>query len=94
MDKERNTRLLEEYQKLSYEELEKMENDLNISYNDYVIVGLARALKAHEEGRKGIPIEEAFEEIKSESGTHFDPKLVEVFLESKDKLIKSSGQTK
>ena len=66
MDKERNTRLLEEYQKLSYEELEKMENDLNISYNDYVIVGLARALKAHEEGRKGIPIEEAFKRLLGE----------------------------
>ena len=44
--------------------------------------------------KDAIPIEEAFEEIKSESGSHFDPKLVEVFLESKDKLIKSSGQTK
>ena len=66
MDTERNTRLLEEYKKLSYKELERMENDLNISYTDYVIVALARALKAHEEGEEGIPIEEAFKQLLGE----------------------------
>ena len=64
MDTERNKRLLEEYKKLPDEELEKMENDLNISYNDYVIVALARALK--EDKEEGLPLDEAFREILGE----------------------------
>lgn len=66
MDKERNERLMEELKKLSDEELEKMENDLNISYNDYVIVAITRALKAHEEGEEGLPLDEAFKQILGE----------------------------
>ena len=38
-----------------------------------------------------MPPEEAFETIKSESGTHFDPLLVEVFLHHKDKYLKFIG---
>lgn len=34
--------------------------------------------------------EDAFEIIKNESGTHFDPKLVEVFLNNKEKYFKFS----
>ena len=34
--------------------------------------------------KDAMPIEKAFEIIKEESGTHFDPKLVEVFLNHKD----------
>ena len=41
--------------------------------------------------KDAIPIDEAIAVIKSESGTHFDPKLVDVFLECKDKFIKASG---
>ena len=37
--------------------------------------------------KDAVSPEEAFEIIKSESGTHFDPKLVEVFLEHKDRFI-------
>ncbi len=66
MDKERNTRLLEEYKKLSYEELEKMEKDPNLSYTDYVIVGLAYSLKEQEEGIEGIPLDEAFKQLLGE----------------------------
>ena len=32
-----------------------------------------------------MPVEEAFKVIKEESGTHFDPKIVEVFLNNKEK---------
>lgn len=35
--------------------------------------------------KEAIPTSEAFEIIKEESGTHFDPKLVEVFLAHKEK---------
>jgi putative two-component system response regulator len=33
--------------------------------------------------KKAWSVEKAFEEIQSESGTHFDPKLVELFVKSK-----------
>ena len=36
--------------------------------------------------KKAIPVEEAVEIIKEESGTHFDPKLVEVFLRHKEEF--------
>ena len=36
--------------------------------------------------KSAISPEEAFEVIKAESGTHFDPKLVDVFLANKDKF--------
>ena len=34
--------------------------------------------------KDAIPLEEAFKEIKKESGTHFDPELVKIFLSNKD----------
>ncbi len=37
--------------------------------------------------KNAMPPEEAFRVIREESGTHFDPKLVEVFLRHKDKFI-------
>ena len=44
--------------------------------------------------KDAVSPEEAFEIIKSESGTHFDPKLVEVFLEHKDRFIPKSEAPK
>ena len=35
--------------------------------------------------KEEMPVDEAFKTIKEESGTHFDPKLVEVFLSNKEK---------
>ena len=35
-----------------------------------------------------MPVDQAVEIIKEESGTHFDPKLVEVFLNHKEDFIK------
>ena len=40
--------------------------------------------------KDAIPFDEAFEIIKSESGTHFDPKLVEVFLKEKESIKEQS----
>uniref|UniRef100_A0A7V5XFN9 Response regulator n=1 Tax=Thermodesulfobacterium geofontis TaxID=1295609 RepID=A0A7V5XFN9_9BACT len=37
--------------------------------------------------RKAFSVEEAFEIIKNESGKHFDPELVEVFLKIKEEII-------
>ena len=38
--------------------------------------------------KEAIPVKEAIEVIKEESGSHFDPKLVEVFLRHKEDFIK------
>ena len=44
--------------------------------------------------KDAIPFEEAFEIIESESGTHFDPKLVDVFLKEKETIKEQSGLLK
>lgn len=40
-----NRRKMREYQKMTEEELKEIENDENISYNDYVLVCISRGLK-------------------------------------------------
>lgn len=42
---EENRRKMKEYEKMTEEELKEIENDENISYNDYVLVCIARGLK-------------------------------------------------
>ena len=34
--------------------------------------------------KEAMPVDKAFDVIKSESGTHFDPKLVELFIKNKE----------
>jgi len=45
------------------------------------------ALTSDRPYRKAFSVEEAFEIIKNESGKHFDPELVEIFLKIKDEII-------
>lgn len=66
IDKERNKKLYEEYKRKTYEELEELEKDTNISYNDYVVLSIARGIKEIEDGIPGIPAEEVFEELLGE----------------------------
>ena len=40
--------------------------------------------------KKAIPVDEAIKIIEEESGSHFDPNLVKVFLNHKDEFIKAS----
>lgn len=58
---EEKTKLVEKYDKMTYEELEKIENDPNLPYEEYVIVAVTLALKEEEAGIKGIPWEEAYD---------------------------------
>ena len=37
--------------------------------------------------KEAMPIDKAFKIIEEESGTHFDPELVKVFLNNKEKYI-------
>jgi len=45
------------------------------------------ALTSDRPYRKALPVEIAFEIIKNEAGSHFDPELVEIFLKIKDEII-------
>ena len=42
--------------------------------------------------KEPMPLKEAFNEIERESGTHFDPKLVQVFLKHKEKYAKINAE--
>ena len=42
--------------------------------------------------KEPMPLNEAFNEIERESGTHFDPKLVQVFLRHKEKYAKINAE--
>ena len=42
--------------------------------------------------KDAMPVEEAFKVIKEESGTHFDPKLVALFIKHKDKYAEINSQ--
>lgn len=42
--------------------------------------------------KEAMPVEEAFKEIEKESETHFDPKLVEVFLKHKEKYASINAE--
>ena len=41
--------------------------------------------------KKAMPLEQAFEIIRQEAGTHFDPMLVQVFLDHKEDFIRGSA---
>ena len=51
IDKERNNRLFEEFKRKTYEELDELEKNPNISYNDYVVLSVARGIKEIEDGK-------------------------------------------
>ena len=61
------------------------EGDIPVAARIMAIADVFDALVSKRCYKNPIPVEEAFEIIKSESGTHFDPKLVAVFLKHKEK---------
>lgn len=66
IDVERNRKLLDEFKKKTYEELDEIENSPNISYNDYVVLSIARGMKEIEDGIPGTPADEFFKELLGE----------------------------
>ena len=63
------------------------ENEIPLSARIMAIADVFDALISKRCYKEAIPMEEAFAIIKEKSGTHFDPKLVDVFLANKDKII-------
>ena len=82
IDKERNDKLYEEYKNKTYEELDELEHDPNISYNDYVVLSIARGMKEIEDGIPGTPAEEVFKELLGE-----DYRRNNTYKNSKSRLV-------
>ena len=61
-------------------------NEIPLSARIMAIADVFDALISKRCYKEAISVDDAFEIIKSESGTHFDPQLVSVFLTCKDKL--------
>lgn len=61
MSIEEKTKLVEKYEKMTYEELEEIEKNPDLPYEEYVIVAVTSALKELEAGIEGISLEEAFD---------------------------------
>lgn len=64
--------------------------DIPLSARIMAIADVFDALISERCYKKAMPVEEAFEVIREESGTHFDPKLAEVFLNHKEDFVKAS----
>lgn len=63
------------------------ENDIPLSARIMAIADVFDALVSKRCYKEAMPVEEAFKTIKEESGTHFDPLLVDIFLANKEKYI-------
>jgi len=62
-------------------------NDIPLSARIMAIADVFDALISKRCYKEAVPVEKAFEIIKEESGSHFDPQLVDVFLKHKEKYI-------
>ena len=65
-------------------------NDLPLSARIMAIADVVDALVSKRCYKEPIPFDEAIEIIKSESGTHFDPILVKMFIDNKEKYVNLS----
>ena len=67
IDKERNNKLYEEYKKKTYEELDKMEKQKDLTETEMIIIAVAKLEKELATGKvDGIPAEEVFRELLGE----------------------------
>lgn len=62
-----------------------MGEDIPLSARIMAIADVFDALVSKRCYKDAMPVEEAFRIIEEESGTHFDPELVEVFLKNKER---------
>ena len=62
------------------------EYDIPLSARVMAVADVFDALVSKRPYKEGFPIEKAMSIIREESGTHFDPQIVEVFLELRDEL--------
>ena len=62
------------------------EEEIPLSARIMAIADVFDALISKRCYKEAIPIDESFDIIESQSGTHFDPQLVEIFLKNKEKF--------
>lgn len=62
--------------------------DIPLSARIMAIADVFDALVSKRSYKEGFPLDKAIKIITEESGTHFDPKLVDVFLSAKDEVFK------
>ena len=66
-EKEKNNKLYEEYTKKTYEELDKMEKENNLTEVEAIIISVIKLEKEISKGKvKGIPAEDVFNELLGE----------------------------
>ena len=70
------------------------EEEIPLSARMMAIADVFDALISKRCYKDAIPVEEAFKIIEEESGTHFDPQLVKVFLNHKEKYIEINSSIK
>jgi response regulator RpfG family c-di-GMP phosphodiesterase len=70
------------------------EEDIPLAGRIMAIADVFDALVAERVYKKPIPVEDAINIIINDSGTHFDPNIVEVFKEVKDDFIKEANSKK
>ena len=63
------------------------ENEIPLSARIMAVADVFDALVSKRCYKEAFPLEEAFRIIQEESGTHFDPKLVDVFLRHKEEFV-------
>lgn len=63
------------------------QDEIPLSARIMAIADVFDALVSKRCYKSAMPVEEAFEEIERSSGTHFDPRLVTVFLGLKDEIL-------
>lgn len=64
------------------------EEEIPLSARIMAIADVFDALVSKRCYKESMPVDEAFKIMESESGTHFDPKLIEIFLKHKEKYVK------
>ncbi len=61
-------------------------NEIPLTARIIAVVDAFDAMTVDRPYRKALPVEEAFQQLKKEAGTHFDPQIVEAFLEAWESL--------
>ena len=67
-----------------------MREDIPLCARIMAIADVFDALVSKRCYKEPISYEQAFDIIRDESGRHFDPKIVEVFMKLKDEVVKAS----
>ncbi len=69
-------------------------DDIPLSARIMAVADVFDALVSDRAYKKGFPLDKAFAIIQEESGTHFDPRIVQAFFAAKDEIIRTEEEFK